>query len=194
MWKQMLPGLRMTLLLTLLTGLIYPGVVTGLCQVLFRSQANGSLLSLNGHVVGSALIGQNFTKPQYFQPRPSAAGADGYDASASGGSNYGPTSQKLMDRVKGSVAKLRSDNPAHQGPLPADLATASASGLDPHLSPGSTILQIERVAQARGVPADQIRPLVDQFIERRDLGFLGEPRVNVLALNLALDEKFPNRR
>lgn len=193
MWKQILPGLRMTLLMTALTGLIYPGVVTGLCQGLFRSQANGSLISRNGQVVGSALIGQNFTRPEYFQPRPSAAGADGYDASASSGSNLGPTSQKLMDRVKGSVAELRTENPGMRNSLPADLATASASGLDPHLSPASAVVQIERVAKARGIPVDQLKPVVDQFIEGRDLGFLGEPRVNVLALNLALDEKFPVR-
>lgn len=194
MWKQMLPGLRMTLCLTVLTGLLYPGVVTALCQVLFRSQANGSLITKGGKVIGSALIGQNFTKPEYFQPRPSAAGADGYDASASSGSNLGPTSQKLMDRVKGTMEKLRADNPSHTGPLPSDLATASASGVDPHLSPAAAALQVERVAQARGVAADQMRSLVDQHTEGRDLGFLGESRVNVLLLNLALDEKHPLRR
>ncbi|MBL0161480.1 MAG: potassium-transporting ATPase subunit KdpC [Bryobacterales bacterium] len=193
MWKQMLPALRMTLLMTVVTGLIYPGVITGLCQVLFRSQANGSLITRNGQVVGSALIGQSFTKAEYFQPRPSAAGAEGYDASASGGSNLGPTSQKLIDRVKGSVARLHTDNPAMQGAVPADLATASGSGLDPHLSPASAAVQIERVAKARGISVDQLRPVVDQLTEGRDLGLLGEPRVNVLALNLALDEKFPVR-
>lgn len=191
MWKQMLPGLRMTLMLTLLTGLVYPGAVTALCQVLFPSRANGSLIVRNGQVAGSALIGQNFTRPEYFQPRPSAAGADGYDAAASGGSNLGPTSQKLMDRVKGAVAKLRSDNPSHQGPLPSDMATASASGLDPHLSPASAAVQIERVAQARGVTSEQIRQLVDLHTDGRDLGFLGEARVHVLLVNLALDERFP---
>ncbi|HEY3443656.1 MAG TPA: potassium-transporting ATPase subunit KdpC [Paludibaculum sp.] len=194
MWKQMLPGLRMTLMLTVLTGLVYPGVVTGLCQVLFRSQANGSLIVRNGQVAGSALIGQNFSRPEYFQPRPSAAGTDGYDATASGGSNLGPTSQKLMDRVKGSVVKLRSDNPTHQGPLPADIATASASGLDPHVSPATAAVQTERIAQARGASPEQIRQLVDQHTEGRDLGLLGEARVNVLVLNLALDERFPFQR
>ena len=154
MWKQMLPALRMTLLMTVVTGLIYPGVITGLCHVLFRSQANGSLITRNGQVVGSALIGQSFTKAGYFQPRPSAAGAEGYDASASGGSNLGPTSQKLIDRVKGSVAKLHTDNPRMQGAVPADLATASGSGLDPHLSPASAAVQIERVAKARGISVD----------------------------------------
>lgn len=194
MWKQMLPALRMTLLMTVVTGLIYPGVVTGLCQVLFRSQANGSLITRNGQVVGSALIAQGFTKPEYFQPRPSAAGADGYDAAASSGSNLGPTSQKLMDRVKASVKTLRADNPALQGALPSDLATTSGSGLDPHLSPASAAVQIERVAKARGIFVDQLKPVVDQFTEGRDLGFLGEARVNVLLLNLALDEKLPVRR
>lgn len=193
MWKQMLPALRMTLLMTVVTGLIYPGVVTGLCQVLFRAQANGSLITRNGQVVGSTLIGQNFTRPEYFHPRPSAAGANGYDASASSGSNLGPTSQKLMDRVKGSVDKLRTDNPEMQGAVPADLATASASGLDPHLSPASAAVQIQRVAKARAISVDQLKPVVDQLTEGRDLGVLGEPRVNVFALNLALDQKFPVR-
>jgi K+-transporting ATPase ATPase C chain len=194
MWKQMLPGLRMTLLLTVLTGLVYPGVVTGLCQIFFRDKANGSLVSKDGHVVGSALIGQNFTRPEYFQPRPSAAGNDGYDATASGGSNLGPTSQKLVDRVKGSVEKFRKENPDFTGPIPADLLTASASGLDPHLSPASAEAQVARVAKARGATADQIRQLAAQFTEGRDLGFLGEPRVNVLTLNMALDERYPARK
>ena len=194
MWKQILPGLRMALLLTVLTGLIYPGIVTGICQVLFRSQANGSLITRNGQVVGSSLIGQNFARPEYFQPRPSAAGADGYDASASSGSNLGPTSKKLLDRVKGGVEKARVDNPAYTGSLPADLVTASGSGLDPHLSPASVEVQIDRVAKARGVAPGQVKQVADQFVEGRDLGFLGESRVNVLQLNLVLDERFPVRR
>ncbi len=194
MWKQMLPGLRMTLLMTVLTGLVYPAALTGLCQFLFRSKANGSLITRNGDVVGSALIGQSFTRPEYFQPRPSAAGSEGYDSSASGSSNLGPTSWKLMDRVKGTVEKLRTDNPAHTGPWPADLVTASASGLDPHLSPASIEVQVDRVAKARGISPEQVRQVARQFTEGRDLGFLGEPRVNVLRLNLELDEKFPLRR
>jgi K+-transporting ATPase ATPase C chain len=193
MWKQMIPGLRMALLFTALTGFIYPGVITGLCQVLFPAKANGSLIVRNGKVIGSALIGQNFTNPGYFQPRPSAAGSDGYDASVSSGSNLGPTSQKLIDRTKISVAKLKADNPSQSGALPADLATASASGLDPHISPASAKFQVQRVAQARNAAPAEVDRLVDQFIEGRDLGFLGEPRVNVLLLNLALDEKFPAR-
>lgn len=188
MWKQMMPGLRMTLLMTVLTGLIYPGVVTGLCQVLFPSQASGSLITRNGRVIGSALIAQHFTRPEYFQPRPSAAG---YDASASSGSNLGPTSRKLMDRISGSVTQLNANNPGHEGAWPADLPTASGSGLDPHLSPASIEAQVARVAKARGASADRVRQLVAQFVEGRDLGFLGEPRVNVLRLNLALDDQLP---
>ncbi len=194
MWKQMLPGLRMTLLLTALTGLAYPGLVTGICQVLFPGQANGSLVTRGGGVVGSALIGQNFTKPGYFQPRPSAAGNDGYDAANSSGSNLGPTSKKLADRVKASVEAFRKDNPGAGGPLPADLVTASASGLDPHISPASAAAQVARVAQARGATADEINQLVARFTEGPDLGFLGEPRVNVLLLNLALDQNYVGRK
>lgn len=193
MWKQLMPGLRMTLLMTVLTGLIYPGVVTGICQVLFPNQANGSLVSRDGQIVGSALIGQNFTRPEYFQPRPSAAGSDGYDATASGGSNLGPTSQKLADRVKASVEKFHKENPDFTGPIPADLVTASGSGLDPHLTPQSVEAQLARVAKARGTTPDQILPMITQLTEGRDLGFLGEPRVNVLELNLALDRQFPKK-
>jgi K+-transporting ATPase ATPase C chain len=192
MWRQMLPALRMTLVLTVLTGVIYPGIVTGLCQMLFPNQANGSLIYKDGKVIGSELVGQNFTRPEYFQPRPSAAG-NGYDATASGGSNLGPTSQKLVDRVKGSVDKFRKDNPNFTGTIPADLLTASGSGLDPHLSPESADAQVERVAQARGQSPQDIRNLVEQLTEGRDLGFLGEPRVNVLKLNQALDARYGAR-
>jgi len=194
MWRQLLPGLRMTLVMTVLTGLIYPGLVTGLCQLIFPKQANGSLITKNGRTVGSELIGQNFSRPEYFQPRPSAAGSDGYDATASGGSNFGPTNQKLYDRVKASVEKFRKENPDYTGSIPADLVTASGSGLDPHLSPASADVQVARVAKARGVSEDQIRQQVSQFTEGRDLGFLGEPRVNVLLLNLALDDRFAPRK
>jgi K+-transporting ATPase ATPase C chain len=194
MWTQLLPALRMTLLLTVLTGLIYPGVVTGLCQALFPAQANGSLVSRNGKVVGSALIGQNFTKPEYLQPRPSAAGNDGYDAANSGGSNLGPTSQKLIDRIKATNTKLRADNPDFKGDLPADISTTSGSGLDPHVSPAAANLQINRIAAARGATPDQIGQIINQHREDRDLGFLGDPRVNVLAVNLALDAQFPNSK
>lgn len=181
----------MTLLLTVLTGLIYPGVVTGLCQIFFKNQADGSLLLRDGRVIGSSLIGQNFTRPEYFQPRLSAAGNDGYDGTASQGSNLGPTSQKLADRVKASVETFRKQNPDFQGPIPGDLLTASGSGLDPHLTPEAADAQASRVAKARGVAAGQIQQLVAQFTEGRDLGFLGEPRVNVLLLNLALDQRYP---
>jgi K+-transporting ATPase ATPase C chain len=196
MWQQIAPAFRMMLVLTVLTGLIYPGVVTGLCQVFLHDQANGSLVSANGRVVGSSLLGQNFKKPEYFQPRPSAAAAagnDGYDPLASGAANLGPTSQKLADRVKDSVAAFRKANPDYTGPIPADLLTTSASGLDPHISPASAEAQAARVAKARGAALPQIRVLVTQYTEARDLGFLGEPRVNVLALNLELDRRFPSK-
>jgi K+-transporting ATPase ATPase C chain len=193
MWLQMLPGLRITIFVTLLTGVAYPLFMTGICQILFPNQANGSLITAGDKVIGSELIGQNFTKPEYFQPRPSAAGNDGYDATSSGGSNYGPTNQKLIDRVKASVVKFRKDNPDYKGPIPADLVTASASGLDPHVSPDSAQAQAPRVAKARGVAEDQVNRLIAQFTEGPDLGLLGEPRVNVLKLNLALDRQFPRR-
>ena len=190
MWQQLLPALRITLVMTVLTGLLYPLAVTGLCQLFFRDQANGSLVMVNGRVVGSELIGQNFTKPEYFHPRPSAAGNDGYDATASGGSNLGPTNKKLIDRVQASVDKFRKENPGYQGAIPADLLTTSGSGLDPHISPASAEAQSERVAKARGASVDQIRSLIASHTEGRDLGFLGEPRVNVLLLNLDLDRTF----
>ena len=192
MWKQIAPAFRITLFFTVLTGLIYPGVVTGLCQLLFPSKANGSLVEVNGQAVGSALIGQNFTRPEYFQPRPSSAGNDGYDASASTGSNYGPTNQKLIDRVKASVDKFRKENPHYRGPLPADLVTASGSGLDPHISPASAEAQAARIARARGISVKQVQQLIAERTVGRTLGFLGEPRVNVLSLNLALDRFSPH--
>ena len=193
MWSQILPGLRINVLMTLLLGIAYPLVMTGVCQVLFPHKANGSLIMSGDTVIGSELIGQNFTRPEYFQGRPSAAGMDGYDATASGGSNYGPTNQKLFDRVKASIDKFRKENPDYSGPIPADLVTASASGLDPHLSPDSARAEAARVAQARGVSVDQVNQLIAQLTEGPDLGVLGEPRVNVLKLNLALDRQFPRR-
>lgn len=182
MWKELIPGLRMTVVLTVLTGLLYPGLVTAICQVLFPRQANGSLVERDGKVIGSLLIGQSFTGAGYFHPRPSAAGAEGYDASASGGSNLGPNSQKLIDRVKAAKAAEPSG-----GPIPSDWLTTSASGLDPHISPASAQRQVARVAAARGLPEAEVGRLVKELTEGRDLGFLGEPRVNVLRLNLALD-------
>jgi K+-transporting ATPase ATPase C chain len=186
MWNQMLPGLRMTALLTILTGLLYPGLVTAICQAVFPKQANGSLIERNGKVIGSALIGQAFTAPHYFHARPSAAGSDGYDASSSSGSNLGPTSQKLMDRIQSAKKTLGLDRG-----IPSDLLTTSGSGLDPHISPASASLQAARVAKARGITGSTLAELIGRFTEGRDLGFLGEPRVNVLLLNLALDDQHP---
>jgi potassium-transporting ATPase KdpC subunit len=191
MFQQLMPALRMVILLTVLTGLVYPGVVTGLCRVLFKDKANGSLVKVNGQIVGSSLIGQGFTKPEYFHGRPSAAGNDGYDASASTGSNLGPTSQKLYDRVKASADQFRKENPGFSGPIPADALTASGSGLDPHISIANAQAQLARVAQARSADPATIRKLVDAGTENRDFGLLGEPRVNVLKLNLVLDQQFP---
>jgi K+-transporting ATPase ATPase C chain len=190
MLSQLLPAFRFMVLFTVLTGFVYPGVVTGLARVLFPRQAGGSLIVHNGTVVGSSLIGQNFTRPEYFHPRPSAAG-DGHDAAKSAGSNLGPTNGKLMARVQAAVEAFRKENPDYTGPIPADMLTTSASGLDPHISPAAAEAQAARVAKARGVPVEQVRALVAAHTERRDLGFLGEPRVNVLLLNLALDERYP---
>jgi K+-transporting ATPase ATPase C chain len=189
MLPQLAPAFRMVLLLTVLTGLIYPGVVTGICQVLFRDKANGSLVERNGHVIGSSLLGQNFAKPEYFHPRPSAAGNDGYDASASGGSNLGVTSQKLADRMKASAAQFRQENPDYSGPIPADALTTSASGLDPHVSAANANAQAARVAKARGLDLATVQAAIASTTENRDLGILGEPRVNVLELNLKLDRQ-----
>jgi K+-transporting ATPase ATPase C chain len=243
MIKELGPGLRLTLAFTILTGLLYPGVMTGICGLIFPRQANGSLVTVNGKVVGSSLIAQGFSKPEYFHPRPSAAG-NGYDATASGGTNLGPTSAKLlhgttkMDDKKNEVVDfdgiedrivhycldngipyessvpLRQfqDSQGHlhdvklieafnndktplvftpKVPIPPDAVTASSSGLDPHISPANAEIQAARVAKARGVAPDQVKPLIAQFTERADWGFLGEPRVNVLLLNVGLDQKFP---
>jgi K+-transporting ATPase ATPase C chain len=193
MLSQLWPALRINIFLTILLGVGYPLAVTGISQLVFPHQANGSLIVKNGQVIGSELIGQNFTKPEYFQPRPSAAGNDGYDATASGGSNYGPTNQKLIDRMKASVDKFHKDNPDYHGPIPSDLLTTSASGLDPDISPASAQVQIARVAKARAIAADQLTRLVAQYTKSPDLGLLGEPRVNVLKLNLALDQQYPKK-
>ncbi len=193
MWEQILPGLRIKLFMTLLLGVLYPLAVTGICQLAFPRQSNGSLIEQNGKLVGSDLIGQNFAKPEYFHPRPSAAGNDGYDPTGSSGSNFGPTNQKLYDRVKASVAQFRKENPGYSGPIPADLLTASASGLDPHISPESANVQIIRIANARGVPVYNIATLVTRFTEKPAFGLLGEPHVNVLKLNLALDQEAQGR-
>jgi K+-transporting ATPase ATPase C chain len=243
MWEQILPGLRIKLFMTVVLGIIYPLAMTGISQVIFPKQANGSLIKAGDKVIGSALIGQNFSKPEYFHPRPSAAGS-GYDATASAGSNLGPTSAKLirgttkLDDKKNEVVDfdgislrmvhycLDNDIPYESSvpldrfkdakgelddvklikafnddkeplvftsktPIPADAVTTSASGLDPHISPASAQLQAARVARARGVPEDQVKQAVAQYTEGPSLGLLGEPRVNVLKLNLALDQQFP---
>ena len=190
MWEQILPGLRIKLFMTVVLGVGYPLLMTGICQVAFPRQANGSLITRNGKVIGSEIIAQGFSKPEYFQPRPSQAG-NGYDPTASGGSNYGATNQKLYDRTKAAVEKFRKENPDFHGPIPADLLTASESGLDPDLSPASADAQIPRVAKARGASVEQVRALVAQFTQPPALGVLGEPRVNVLKLNLALDDRIP---
>ena len=186
-------ALRMTLVTLVLTGLAYPLAVTGLARVLFPRASAGSLVRAeDGRVVGSELIGQPFTSPRSFQPRPSAAG-NGYDATASSGSNLGPTSKKLRDRIVADVERLQKENPQDAGPIPAELVTASASGLDPHLSPEAALWQVPRIAAARGRSADEIRAMVQSHVKPRLLGFLGEPTVNVLLLNLELDRRFGRR-
>jgi K+-transporting ATPase ATPase C chain len=192
--KQLIIAVRVTLVFAILTGVAYPLVVTGLSRVIFPRQSAGSLIERDGKTVGSELIGQKFTRPEYFQGRPSAAGNDGYDSLASGGSNLGPTNQALIDRVKGDEKKFRDANPTATGPLPADLLTASGSGLDPDISPASAELQIPRVAAARGMNLDALRELVASHTEGRQFGILGEPRVNVLKLNLALDQAAPLKK
>jgi K+-transporting ATPase ATPase C chain len=187
MLSELKPAILITIVFTILTGLAYPLAVTGLAQTLFHHQANGSLIEQNGKVIGSELIAQNFTKPEYFHPRPSAAGSNGYDATSSGGSNLGPTNPALNDRLTKDAAQFHKDNPDFTGPIPADAITASGSGLDPEISPANAIAQAPRVAKARGLSTQAVLALVDQYTQHRDLGILGEPRVNVLKLNLALD-------
>lgn len=189
--RQFRPAIVMTLVLCVITGLIYPGVVTGLAQLLFPRQANGSLVTVNGRVVGSSLIGQPFTAPYYFHPRPSAAGA-GYDDTLSAGTNLGPTSARLADSlIAPRVDSVVREDGAVKGQIPSDMVTASGSGLDPHISPANAFLQVARVARARGADSAAVRELVDRHIEGRQFGILGEPRVNVLLLNIALDSAFP---
>ena len=186
MKKELILALRFTLVTTLAFGIIYPLGVTGLSKLLFPKQAAGSLIEKNGHVVGSKLIGQSFTSDKYFHSRPSAAG-NGYDASASSPSNLAPTNQALVDRVKSDVARLQQENPG--AAIPADLVTASGSGLDPEISPAAAEFQILRVAKVRGISVDSVRALVARHTQARTWGIFGEPRVNVLELNLDLDSR-----
>ena len=184
MKRDVVVALKMTAVTLVVCGLVYPLAVTGVAQLAFPWHANGSLLD-----AGSELIGQRFTQARYFQPRPSAAGQDGYDAAASSGSNLGPTSKKLRERIEADRARLIAENPNAPGPVPMELFTTSASGLDPHVSPEAARWQAPRIASARGVPLERVEALIDAHVEGRDLGLLGEPRVNVLLLNLAADRE-----
>jgi potassium-transporting ATPase KdpC subunit len=186
MTKHLGTALRVTIVSVVLLGLIYPLVMTALAQVMFPRQANGSLITVNGKVVGSAIIGQLWTKPQYFHGRPSAAGK-GYDPTATGGTNYGPTSKKLIDSTKATIAALKKENPDASGPPPIDLVTSSGSGIDPDITPAAAYWEAPRVARARHMSLSAVDALVAAHVRGRTFGFLGEPRVNVLELNLALD-------
>lgn len=193
MMKNLTTAVLMSIVTTILLGLIYPLVVTGLAQVIFPAQANGSLIkSSDGTVIGSRLIGQPFSSPGYFRSRPSAAGPNGYDAASSGGSNLGPTNQKLIDRVKADVEKLQAENPGK--PVPIDLVTTSGSGLDPHISPAAAEFQIPRVARERSISEPELRRIISAHTNGRQFGFLGEPTVNVLELNLDLDHTVPMKK
>lgn len=186
MKKNLLTAVLMTIATTILLGLVYPLVVTGIARLLFPRQANGQLIERNGQVVGSRIIGQSFSSARYFHSRPSAAG-NGYDAANSGGSNLGPTNQKLIDRVKSDTAALQAENPGV--PVPVDLVTTSASGLDPDISPAAATFQVARIARERGISEQAVREMIARHTRGRQLGFLGEPRINVLELNLELDSR-----
>ena len=188
MIKQFGTSIRVTIVSVIVFGLLYPFAMTGLAQVLFPKQANGSMLSRDGTEIGSSIIGQLWTKPQYFHGRPSAAGKNGYDPTSTGGTNYGPTSKKLMDATKATIAALQKENPNATGPIPIDLVTSSASGIDPDISPEAALYQAPRVAAARHLTLDAVNQIIAKDIEGRTFGFLGEPHVNVLRLNLALDD------
>jgi K+-transporting ATPase ATPase C chain len=191
MLQEMTTALRVTILSIVLLGFIYPFAVTGLAQVIFPHQANGDFVRVNGKVVGSDIIGQLWTKPYYFHGRPSAAGKNGYDPTSTGGTNLGAASKKLIDATKATIAALRKENPDARGPIPIDLVTSSASGIDPDISPQAAYYEAPRVAKARGIPVGRVDALVAQHVRQRTWGVLGEPRVNVLELNLALDSAAP---
>ncbi|HEX2327923.1 MAG TPA: potassium-transporting ATPase subunit KdpC [Candidatus Angelobacter sp.] len=191
MKKNLITSILYTVATTVLLGLLYPLLMTALSQVLAGDKANGQLIRRDGAVIGSHILAQPFTGAAYFHPRPSAAGNNGYDASNSGGTNFGPTNQKLVDRVKSDVATLQMENPGK--PVPVDLVTTSASGLDPHITPAAAEFQVPRVAKARGISEQKLRELVLRHTERRQFGFLGEPRVNVLELNLDIDALYPGK-
>ncbi len=188
MKKNLITAVLMTIATTILLGIIYPLIVTGLAQVIFPDKANGQLIRRDGKVIGSRIIGEPFVGPTYFHSRPSAAG-NGYDAANSGGTNLGPTNKKLIDRVAGDVATLQAENPAST--VPIDLVTTSASGLDPDITPAAALFQVPRIARERGLSQDELRRLIAKHTDQRQLGFLGEARVNVLELNLDLDQRFP---
>ncbi|HZN11969.1 MAG TPA: potassium-transporting ATPase subunit KdpC [Blastocatellia bacterium] len=190
--KSLITAVLMTVVTAVLLGLIYPLAITGIAQVIFPEKANGQLIVRDGQVIGSRIIGQPFSSPGYFRSRPSAAGAAGYDAGASSGSNLGPTNQKLIDRVKADVQRLQAENPGV--PVPVDLVTTSGSGLDPHITPAAAEFQVPRVARERGVSEDELRRAVAAHTQGRQFGFLGEPTVNVLELNLELDRRRPLSR
>jgi K+-transporting ATPase ATPase C chain len=185
MTKEIRPALVLIVIFTVLTGLVYPVAVTGIAQVAFSHQANGSLLTRDGKVIGSELIGQNFASDRYFHGRPSATGPETYNAAATSGSNLGPTSKALINRMTADLSKLKGHNPTST--VPIDLLTSSASGLDPHVTPAAALFQVPRIAKARNLPEDRLHQLVTEHIEERALGILGEPRVSILRLNLALD-------
>jgi potassium-transporting ATPase KdpC subunit len=191
MKKNLITAISMTIATTILLGIVYPLVITGLAQLIFPKQANGQLIQKHGKTIGSSILGQSFSSPAYFHPRPSFAG-EGYDATNSNGSQLGPTNQKLIDRVKADVSKVQGENPGT--PVPIDVVTGSASGLDPHISPAAAEFQLPIVAKERGITLDQLRALLAKHTENRQFGFLGEPRVNVLELNLELDERFPTTK